>query len=188
MANIQKTLDSLQPYVIGIRYQDGVPLVDALFKEGWVIPDDSSIKKLKGNEEVNYFMIYSDQPSIGVDELLGYVEMVIKLNQEREKKHELLRVRVNELKEIFKKNSLKTLTRLKFTISEEELLPELDEFDLDSLDSTPEIMAEPTTQELPYVEEINTQTPQTYLDAEGNPIELTDEEKEILEEEKGLTQ
>lgn len=183
MANIQKTLDSLQPYVIGIRYQDGVPLVDALFKEGWVIPDDSSIKKLKGNEEVNYFMIYSDQPSIGVDELLGYVEMVIKLNQEREKKHELLRVRVNELKEIFKKNSLKTLTRLKFTISEEELLPELDEFDLDSLDSTPEIMAEPTTQELPYVEEINTQTPQTYLDAEGNPIELTDEEKEILEEE-----
>jgi len=183
MANIQKILDALQPYVIGIRYKDGIPLVDALFKEGWVIPDDSNIQKIKGNDEVNYYMIYSDQPSIGIDELLGYVDKVIKLNQEREKKHELLRVRVNELKEIFKKNSLKTLTRLKFIIAEDELLPELDEFDTDfnlnSLDSAPE----PTSQELPYLEETIPQVPQTYLDSEGKPIELTDEEKEILEEE-----
>jgi hypothetical protein len=30
--NIQKTLDSLQPYVIGIRYLDGIPLVDVVLK------------------------------------------------------------------------------------------------------------------------------------------------------------
>jgi len=28
MSNIQKTLDSLQPYVIGIRYLEGTVLVD----------------------------------------------------------------------------------------------------------------------------------------------------------------
>jgi hypothetical protein len=33
MSNIQKTLDSLQPYVIGIRYLEGTPLVDVVFKE-----------------------------------------------------------------------------------------------------------------------------------------------------------
>ena len=66
---------------------------------------------------MNYFMIFSETNGIGLDELLGYVERTIKLNQEREKKHELLKAKVNELKEIFKKNSLSKLTRLKFSLS-----------------------------------------------------------------------
>ena len=106
MANIQKTLDSLQPYVIGIRYVEGTPLVDAVFKEGWTIPEDNNIKRIKGNEEMNYVMIFSEVKGVGLDDLLGYVEKTIKLNQEREKKHELLRSKVNELKEMFKKYNI----------------------------------------------------------------------------------
>ena len=95
MSNIQKTLDSLQPYVIGIRYLEGTALVDVVFKEGWTVIDDPTIKKIKGDEGLNYYMIFSESPNVGIDELLNYVSRVIKLNFEREKKHELLRVKVN---------------------------------------------------------------------------------------------
>ena len=51
MSNIQKTLDLLQPYVIGIRYVEGTPVIDAVFKDGWTIPEDQKIKKLKGKRK-----------------------------------------------------------------------------------------------------------------------------------------
>lgn len=184
MANIQKTLDSLQPYVIGIRYLEGTPLVDAVFKEGWTVPEEPNIKRIKGNEEMNYFMIFSETNGIGLDELLGYVERTIKLNQEREKKHELLKAKVNELKEIFKKNSLGKLTRLKFSFAEEELVPNLNDFDVDDL--IPEYDNEPVEETIEEINEQITEAQPTnlpYLDADGNPIELTEEEREMLEEE-----
>lgn len=176
MANIQKTLDSLQPYVIGIRYVEGTPLVDAIFKEGWAIPEDKQIKRMKGNEEMNYFMIYSEVEGIGLDELLGYVERTIKLNQEREKKHELLRKMVTNLKDIFQKNSLSKLTTLKFVFTEEDLVPKLDEFDIESELMSEEVSEEPIIEEVvPVIQEQQTQQFPTQ--------ELTEEEKEMLEEE-----
>lgn len=130
MANLQKTLDALQPYVIGIRYLEGYPVVDAVFKDGWTLPESDAIKKVKGNEELNYFMLFSEKEGIGLDELLEYVDLVIKANIEREKKHELLKEKVNELKELFKKTSLVKLKRLKFSFNDEDLVPELHDFDL----------------------------------------------------------
>lgn len=180
--NIQKTLDSLQPYVIGIRYLEGTPLVDVIFKEGWTVPDDNQITKIKGDDGMNYYMIFSEVTGIGIDELLGYVEKTIKINLEREKKHELLKTKVNELKELFKKHTLTKLERLKFTFSEEDLVPTLNDFDIDiDDDTTTEITETPETvvnnvqveEQLPVVK-----------DTEGVDMSnLTEEEREILEEE-----
>jgi hypothetical protein len=189
--SLQKTLDSLQPYVIGIRYLEGTPVVDAVFKEGWTVPDDSKIKKAKGNDELNYYMIFSEVKGIGLDDLLNYVDKTIKVNLEREKKHELLRTKVNELKEIFKKNSLTKLQSLKFTFAEEELVPNLNDFDIDIDDELEEAAIQPTLQ--PIHEEVDEvegyQAPDeeqpiaAYLDENGNPIEMTEEELELLQEE-----
>lgn len=185
MSNIQKTLDSLQPYVIGIRYVEGTPVVDAVFKEGWSVPTDNNVMMAKGDESMNYYMLFSESPNIGLDDLLSYVDKVIKLNLEREKKHELLRVKVNELKEVFKKNTLAKLTRLKFTFAEEELVGNLNDFDIDIDDEMP---AEEVFEEEIFEENNTNQTegltnPLQYLDENGNPIELTEDEREILEEE-----
>lgn len=185
MSNIQKALDALQPYVIGIRYLDGTVLVDAVFKEGWTVPEDSKISKAKGDEGMNYYMLFSESPNVGLDEILAYVDKTIKLNLEREKKHELLREKVNELKELFKKNSLDKLNRLKFSFKEEDLVPNLNDFDIDideDLSPTPimeseEIIEEEFTEEPIEINHV------AYLDKDGNPIELTEEEKELLEEE-----
>jgi len=184
MSNIQKTLDSLQPYVIGIRYLEGTPIVDVVFKEGWSVPEDANIKKLKGNDEMNYYMLFSEANGIGLDELLNYVERTIKLNQEKEKKHDLLREKVNELKEIFKKTPLTKLMRLRFNFTDEDLLPTLNEFDIDLDDE--EIIIE---NEVQHNIEIQPRTENSIisssqlLDENHNPIELTEEEKEMIEEE-----
>jgi hypothetical protein len=197
MSNIQKTLDSLQPYVIGIRYLDGTPLVDAVFKEGWTVQEDPKIKKVKGNEDMNYYMLFSEVEGIGLDELLGYVKKTIDINVEREKKHDLLRLKVNELKEIFKKNSLEKLKSLKFSFTEEDLVPKLNDFDLDIDDTYEEEVIEvekpnlypenideyPISDEKEFEEPIDPQQ-HTYLDENGNPIELSEEELEIIEEEE----
>lgn len=185
MSNIQKTLDSLQPYVIGIRYVEGTPVVDAVFKEGWSVPADNNVKMAKGDESMNYYMLFSELPNIGLDDLLAYVDKVIKLNLEREKKHELLRVKVNELKEVFKKNTLAKLTRLKFTFAEEELVGNLNDFDIDIDDEMPaeEVFEEEIIEENIPNQQGDLTNPAQYLDENGNPIELTEDEREILEEE-----
>ena len=150
MANIQETLNSLQPYLIGIRYLEGTPLIDVIFKDGWILLEDPLIKKMKGNDDLNYYMIFTEEQNLGLDDLIKYVESTIKLNQEREKKHELLKEKVNELKDLFKKNSLTKLKKLKFIFNEdiedEVLLPDLNDFDTEEIeDSSNTIVEEPNT-------------------------------------------
>lgn len=201
MSSIQKTLDSLQPYVIGIRYLEGLPLVDTVFKEGWTVPDDPKITKVKGDEGMNYYMIYSENKGVGIDDLLAFVDKTIKLNQEREKKHELLRLKVEELKRIFKETPLTKLSRLKFTFTEEDIVPPISDFDLniedepqnliDAAPETTEAYQEPiiyTAEMIDAMEaeqESMSQQPLVphYLDENGNPIEYTEEELEMIEEE-----
>lgn len=167
MANIQETLDALQPYVIGIRYLEKKPLIDAVFKDGWTLPSSDIITRVKGNQDVNYYMLYSEKDGIGLDELLEYVDATIRVNIEREKKHELLKEKVNELKELFKRNTLTNLKRLKFSFAEDDFLPEINDLDLES---------EPIVEDQPIVvEEPKQETPE---------VPLTDEEIEILEEER----
>ena len=196
MSSIQKTLDSLQPYVIGIRYLEGLPLIDRVFKEGWKVPDDQSITKVKGDEGMNYYMIYSEKKGVGIDDLLSFVDKTIKLNLEREKKQDLLRIKVEELKKLFKDNSLTKLSRLKFNFSEEDVISEFD-LNIDEEQQEPpqqieqdkEVYSEPViyTAEMidnMYSEEEN-QTPMLtqYVDENGNPIKYTEDELEMMEEE-----
>lgn len=172
MANLQQTLEALQPYVIGIRYLERVPVIDVVFKDGWILPESNTITKIKGNQELNYHMIYSDNESIGLDELLEYVDLTIKANIEREKKHELLKEKIAELKDVFKKTTLTKLKRLKFSFNEDEDLPEINDFDLDEIEQPQ--LPEPT---------LVTQ-PSDVVENQIDETKLTEEELEILEEEK----
>ena len=131
MSKIQEKLDSLQPYVSGIRYLQGVQLVEATFSEGWIIPESTVIRKEK--IEQNYYMFFTEVEGISIDDLLEYVKSIIDINIEREKKHELLKEKVKELQVLFKDNSLLKLKELKFTFNEPNLVPSLLEMDSDTL-------------------------------------------------------
>ena len=113
MSNIQSRLDSLQPYITGIRYVQGHQIVDGVFKTGWTIPESEIVKKEMVNAENNSYVFYTEKEGFTFDDLLDYVEDIININIEREKKHDLLKLKVKELQEIFKNTSL----RKTFTIS-----------------------------------------------------------------------
>lgn len=178
MANLQKTLDALQPYVIGIRYVDGFPVVDTVFKEGWTLSESDLVEKVKGNDELNYYMIFSKKDGIGLDELLEYVDIVIKANIEREKKHELLKEKVNELKEVFKKTSLLKLKKLKYCFTDEELIPDINEFDLNDMEIE-------TTKPLLDIDTFVSPSPLIETSNESIPHEnvLSEEDAEFIAEE-----
>jgi len=129
MSKIQERLNALRPYVVGIRYLQGIQLVDAVLKEGWTVPESKLIQRERVDGDDNYFMFFSDKEDIDIDDLLDYVQEIIDLNIEREKKFELLKLKVDELKKIFKDNSLTKLQRLRFSFSEPEILPTLKDMD-----------------------------------------------------------
>jgi hypothetical protein len=144
MSKIQEKLDSLQPYVVGIRYIQGVQLVEASFTEGWIIPESNLIKKEA--IEANYYMFFSEIKEISIDDLLDYVKSIIDINIERENKHELLKQKVKELQILFKDNTLSKLKNLSFTF-DEQIVPSLLEMDSDILN---EIAKEERVIEAPY--------------------------------------
>lgn len=129
MSKIQDKLDSLQPYVVGIRYLQGLQIVDAVFKEGWTIPESEILLQELVDESQNYYMFYTEKEGVTIDDILDYVESVININIEREKKYELLKEKVEELKRVFKDNPLSKLERLKFSFSEKDILPSLSDMD-----------------------------------------------------------
>ena len=174
MSKLQITLESLQPYVISIRYIKGTPVVDVILNDGWTILNDTQIKNVKNEDDnsLNYYMVFSEIATVTLDDLLGYVDRVIKVNIEREKKLDLLKNKVSELKDIFKTNSLNKLQKLRFSFCEDETFTtNLSDVDL----SVPTTL---TNQ--PIINEVS----QTNLFDETEVItEISEEDREFMEEE-----
>jgi hypothetical protein len=178
MSKIQKRLDELQPYVMGIRYAEGIPFIDVVFKDKWKVPKSNTIKEYINEENSNHYVFFSEVEGVGIDELLDFAENIIKLNVEREKKIEFLKKKGEELQELFKKHSLKELYNLKFVIDEEPFIT--DNFIDDIMDES-EVVDEPEerqieppqepeiNEEIPVVEDV---TPQTNKPIMHNDIEL----------------
>jgi hypothetical protein len=165
MSKIQERLDALRPYVIGIRYLQGIQVVDAILKEGWAVPDSSLILKERVDGEDNYYMFFSDNEDIDIDDLLNYVQEIINLNIEREKKYELLKETVSELQKIFKDNTLSKLQRLKFSFSEPDIIPQLIDMDKISVDSVNDLIEKTT--EVDTKSEVDTNVePETKVEVE----------------------
>jgi hypothetical protein len=177
--NLQKTLDSLQPYVIGIRYLENIVVLDCMLKDGWVIPESKTIEKRKVNESENYYILHGKEFGVTLDDLINYIKTIISLNKEREDKQKLYKEMVEKLKFTFKNNSLENLARLKFVFNEPSDELEMDDLVMDDLDAplAVEQIQEPITQPI-------TQPVDDRLIVNDNPVTLTYEEQEILEEEE----
>lgn len=118
MIDINQKLKELQPYVINIRFPDGVSVIDIEIKEGWNLPNSKYIGREPVPKSKNFYMLYPLVDGVGVNELLAYVETIIKLNIEREKKFELLTIKIKELERLFSISSLKKCESLEFVIPE----------------------------------------------------------------------
>ncbi len=158
--SIEKRIKSLHPYVIQMRFPNDTAVVDVVFKDGWGVPTSKIIKAIRGEDKsVNYYMFYTEDEDSGLDDVLNYIEQVININLEREKKYELLKIKTEELKELFRKNPLAKLVDMKFVLGGETLVPDImpDDFDvqIDEVIETPE-----TINEEKIVENVNVPSPE----------------------------
>ena len=118
MGNIQERLNKLKPYVKGIRFVNATSVVDVQLKENWTLTENSNILVKKGKSEENYYIFYSEDTTITFDDILDFVEETINLNVENEKKLELIKVKIQELKAHFETKPLSVLRTLKFEFDE----------------------------------------------------------------------
>jgi len=115
---IQNKLNSLRPYVTGLRFVKDLPVVDLVIKEGWDMFESNKVSYKPSNNNKNYFMVFPKDPKDSIDDVVTHVEHVIDVNIEKENKLVLLKAKIEELKRLFTDKSLKDLERLKFVFTD----------------------------------------------------------------------
>lgn len=111
---IQDKLNSLRPYVTGLRFVKDLPVVDLVIKEGWNMFESNKVSYKPSNNNKNYFMVFPKDPKDSIDDVVTHVEHVINVNIEKENKLVLLKAKIEELKQLFTDKSLNQLETLKF--------------------------------------------------------------------------
>lgn len=117
MNSLQGRLKKLRPYVVGIRFVKDMPVIDVNVKDGWKILSNDKISINKSEKTKNYFMFYSENPDMEVDEILDFVERCIDYNKEIEAKEVLYETYVVTLKNLFENNTYEELKNLQFTFN-----------------------------------------------------------------------
>jgi hypothetical protein len=116
--NIFKTLD---PYLRGVKKADNYCVVEVNLKPSWLIPQHPSIENQNKPTKINgitYYMFYSDK--LGFDGIIEWLKNdVVEMNIELEQKEDLLKSKVEQLKEIFENSSLEELQKMDFGTSKE---------------------------------------------------------------------
>tara|TARA_R110000851_G_scaffold277247_1_gene430374 strand:- start:1283 stop:1930 length:648 start_codon:yes stop_codon:yes gene_type:complete len=148
MSNINKRLKDLDPYVLSIRFTNGLSVVDTFFKEGWVVPKSDSVGFQTLENKPNYYMLHPLTENVGIDEILDFVGYAIKVNVEREMKIKLLKEKISELKVLFTESSLSKCKTLTFNFSSVQISE--DEYDEINISDIPII-------DVPKTEIIDTQ-------------------------------
>tara|TARA_Y100000592_G_C5395138_1_gene280219 strand:+ start:95 stop:592 length:498 start_codon:yes stop_codon:yes gene_type:complete len=115
---VQEKLNSLRPYVTGIRFVKNLSVVDVIIKEGWNIFESDTVSYKPSSTNSNYFMVFPKNPEDSIDVVLTHVEHVINVNIEKENKLVLLKAKIEELKQLFTNKTLTELEKLKFIFEE----------------------------------------------------------------------
>lgn len=115
---IQEKLNSLRPYVTGIRFVKDLPVVDLVIKEGWNMFETDNVSYKPSSNNKNYFMVFPKNPKDNIDIVVTHVENIINVNIENENKLSLLKVKIEELKRLFGDKKLTDLEKLKFVFDE----------------------------------------------------------------------
>jgi len=115
---IQEKLNSLRPYVTGIRFVKNLPVVDLVIKEGWNIFESDTVSYKPSASNKNYFMVFPKNPQETIDIVMTHVEHIIEVNVEKENKLVLLKAKIEELKHLFTEKSLEELEGLKCVLSQ----------------------------------------------------------------------
>lgn len=113
---LQDRITNLGTYFRGIESYNDALIVKVLFPEKWGVYDsaDGTIKTVKSEDTVNEYFYYGDSHEVDLETIFDLIDETIEMNKSVLKKIELLRNKVEELKELFDNKSLQELETLKF--------------------------------------------------------------------------
>ena len=122
---VNERLQILSPYLQEIKFSQNIVLVGGLFYPKWTVKESpsSEIKyhKTGPNDDGKVlYHFYGEKNKINVDLLLDFLEEVINENLDRERKEDLFKKKVEELKNVFKSSTLTDLENLLIKVDEEE--------------------------------------------------------------------
>jgi len=124
--NITTRIEPLLPYLSEIKFSDNLLLIGGLFYPKWIVNQkkNSPVKTHKtGNDEQGkvIYHFYTEKNKLDIDGLLDYFEEVVNENLDRERKEDLFKKKMEELKVVFKTNTLTDLENLEIDIKEDEI-------------------------------------------------------------------
>lgn len=118
---LQDEIMKLGEYFRGIEYFNDALIVKVVFPTRWqVYPSiDGNIKPAKSDKETGEYYYYGDMNKVSLDDIFGLIEETVDANKDAELKIQFLNDKINELKELFKREPYEKLSRLKFIIEDE---------------------------------------------------------------------
>lgn len=119
--SLYKEFSSLFPYLQSVRKLKNYLSFDVSFPESWKLPkkyveEDKILQQESQTPGEKLFSFVSEFNEEEVEKISGNVKSIINYNLEREEKERLFQSKVDELKNVFEKQSLSNLKNLKFDI------------------------------------------------------------------------
>jgi len=117
---LQDEIMKLGDYFRGIEYFNEALIVKVNFPTRWqVYPSaNGNIKPAKSEKTTGEYYYYGDMNKVSLDEIFSIIKETIEANKDAELKIHLLNDKINELKELFKKEPYERLLSLKYVIEE----------------------------------------------------------------------
>jgi preprotein translocase subunit SecF len=118
--NIKERIKKLGTYFnnLNISSENNIIYVHVKFPKGWgcseVTEHNFNVKCVQ-DEIPGYFYFYADI-EVGFDKVFDSIEYNIQFNEEAQAKVELLKIKVEELKNIFEEEDIETLKTLEFKV------------------------------------------------------------------------
>tara|TARA_R110000803_G_scaffold47825_4_gene99598 strand:- start:16775 stop:17170 length:396 start_codon:yes stop_codon:yes gene_type:complete len=125
MSIINNRLQLLRPYLTEIKFGESITLLTGEFYPKWIIKEQGDRVKIHKSGDTDkgrvMYNFYGENGNVNVDDLIDYFLEVVNENLDRERKEDLYKKKVEELKNIFKDSTLTDLERLSMGINEGEL-------------------------------------------------------------------
>ena len=125
--SLYKEFSSLFPYLQSVRKLKNYLSFDVSFPESWKLPkkyveEDKILQQESPVQGEKLFSFVSEFNEQEVEKIVGNVKSIINYNLEREEKERLFQSKVDELKNVFEKQTLTNLKNLKFDIKSTQTL------------------------------------------------------------------
>lgn len=117
MASMSEGISKIAMYFKGMEYVDDLAFIKVQYKPGWkVFKPKNGIINVAADEDAKNVYFYYGKKTLDLDAFFDLIERTIQYNEQQEEKLVLLNEKIEEMKEIFKKNSIEDLKGLTFQL------------------------------------------------------------------------